>query len=306
MTAQSKKNLRVLMVMGGDSPEAEISRMSGKNIFATLKSLYGGGAAVLDWDGDLFTLTQAIRDHKPDCIFNSLHGGGGENGEMQGFFEISGIPYTHSGVLASALAMNKPAAKGRFSEAGLLTPPMNLFTKEAWEASEEPFATPYVVKPVDGGSSIGVTIVPEGGKRAATPDQPIFMVEKYIPGRELSVGVLDSEALSTSELLPKEGEFYNYRQKYSANGAEHITPAPLLPTVNEEAHNIALVAYECLGCRSAARVDLRFDGEKLWVLEVNTQPGMSAHSLLPEMAESVGISFENLVKKIVEEALSEK
>ena len=295
---------KVLVVMGGDSSEAEISRVSGRNVVKALGAMKKPyEVSALDWDGALPSLTRALSRYKPDCIFNALHGGRGENGEIQGFFEISRIPYTHSGVLASALAMDKPIAKGRFSEAGLLTPPMALFSKEAWEAGEEPFAPPYVIKPRDSGSSIGVGIVQEGRKPPPAPEA-VFMAEKYIPGRELSIGVMNHRILGITELLPKEGEFYDYQQKYSADGAKHITPAPLLPAAGEEAQNAAMVAYQCLGCRSAARVDLRFDGEKLWVLEVNTQPGLSEHSLLPEMAEFAGIGFESLIKGIVDEALS--
>lgn len=298
----SKPRKRVLAIMGGNSPEAEISRLSGKNVVTALKKFYE--VRVLDWDGSLSALTKALTP-TPHCIFNALHGDGGENGEIQGFFEISGIPYTHSGVLASALAMDKPLAKGRFGEVGLLTPPMALFNKEAWETSTEPFAPPYVIKPRDGGSSIGVSIIRRGDKPPKPPtDDAVFMVEQYIPGRELSVGIMNDRSLGITELLPKEGEFYDYRQKYEVGGAKHVTPAPLAPAVSEEAQNIAMVAYRCLGCRSAARVDLRFDGERLWVLEVNTQPGLSAHSLLPEMAEVAAIGFESLINGIVEEALS--
>jgi len=282
----SKKPLHIFVLAGGDSDEREISLQSGKNIAETLKQEFK--VTHLEWSGDFFELSDALKKAAPHCIFNALHGGTGENGAIQGLFEV-------------------PTAKARFSDAGLLTPQMTLLNREAWEA-EEPFERPYVLKPVAGGSSIGVTIVKEGDKLPPPPvleSEDVFMAEKYIKGREISVGIVNGKPIGITEICPPEGEFYDYIQKYAKGGARHITPAPLSPTLNEQAQQIAVTAYLSLGCKSAARVDMRLDEDEqqIWVLELNTQPGMTEKSLMPEMAQVRGLTFLSLLKNILREAL---
>ena len=303
-TAPTGSPLHVFVLSGGDSDEREISLQSGKNIAETLKPAFK--VTHLEWSGDFFELSEALAEAKPHCIFNALHGGKGENGSIQGLFEVLAIPYTHSGVMASAMAMDKPTAKARFSEAGLLTPPMTLVTGKEWS---EPLSRPYVLKPIDGGSSIGVRIIKQGDKPPPIPkSQEVLMAEKYIQGRELSVGVINGKSIGITEICPAKGEFYDFRQKYMADGARHITPAPIAPELSERAQQIAVTAYLSLECRSAARVDMRLEEktEQIWVLEVNTQPGMTHNSLMPEMAEVRGLTFLSLLKNILREALGSK
>ena len=298
----------VAVLMGGFSAEREVSLVSGA---AVAKSLAAQGFKVstIDLGRDVRALAAAL-DPKPDVVFNALHGRYGEDGCVQGVLEILGIPYTHSGLLASAVAMDKPMARRLFRDAGLAVADGHVLSRD--DVLEGDFMTPpYVIKPINEGSSVGVRIVTGGengaGLTAATwPWGDTVLVERYIPGREIQVAVMGDEALGAIEIRPK-GQFYDYEAKYTAGKADHLMPAPLPPKVYQEALDIGLAAHLTLGCRGVSRTDLRYDdtrGEpgKFYVLEVNTQPGMTPLSLVPEIAAHKGITFERLVAMIVEDA----
>ena len=295
----------VAVLKGGWSAEREVSLVSGA---AVERALADAGYRVtgVDIARDLSTQLAEIR---PDVVFNALHGSIGEDGCVQGLLEVMGLPYTHSGVLASALAMDKPAAKRLFSDAGITCPEGRIMRRAdiAAGAAGDP---PYVIKPLDQGSSVGVHLV-FSGDNAVIPngDWPYgeqVLVEPYIPGREIQVAVMGESALGAIEIRPK-GRFYDYEAKYTEGRADHHMPAPIHPDAYEEALDIALTAHRTLGCRGVSRADLRYDdtaGEpgRFYLLEINTQPGMTPLSLVPEIAADVGISFEQLVSWLVENA----
>ena len=254
-------------------------------------------------------LAQVLTRLRPDCCFNALHGRFGEDGRVQGVLDLLGIPYTHSGVLASALAMDKPMAKRLFSSLGMRCPE-GVETSLASLLEGSPIDGPIVVKPAAEGSSVGVFILTSGDPR------PIFerndldldqrvLVERYVPGRDLTVGVMDDHPLAVTEIRPHEG-FYDYRAKYTEGFATHLVPAPLPEDVYALALDWSLLAHRTLGCRGVSRADFRWDesadAEGLYLLEVNTQPGMTPLSLVPEQAAYRGIGFADLVAHLVEEA----
>jgi len=281
-----------------------VSLSSGLKVIAALQEA-GYDVVPVEVTADLGALIAAL-DPKPDAVFNALHGRFGEDGVIQGVLDWLEIPYTHSGVRASALAMDKAAAKAVFAAAGLPIAPHRII--DIGELSEsDPLPPPYVVKPLNEGSSVGVSIVREGDNtRAEIVKNWHFgaaMVEQYIPGRELTVSVLGDQALTVTEILPAE-TFYDYTAKYAAGGSSHVVPAEIPPEVAEEAKNIAVAAHRALGCRGATRSDLRYDDEtgRLILLEVNTQPGMTATSLLPEQAAFTGLDYPSLCAWMVERA----
>jgi D-alanine-D-alanine ligase len=299
---------RVVLLMGGRSAEREVSLVSGRECAAGLAEA-GYKVTTVDVRDDLTVVLKAL-DPRPDLVFNALHGRYGEDGTIQGVLDWLGIPYTHSGVLASALAMDKTVAKRLFESAGLRCPAGQLVHRSAVQAGDV-LARPYVVKPNNEGSSVGVTIVRQGDN--ALPfsgiDWPFgdqVLVEPYIPGRELTVGVMGDRPLAVTELRPRQG-FYDYTAKYTEGRTEHLVPAPLPPAVYEAALQSALTAHKVLGCRGVSRADFRYDDSKdnpsgLYLLEVNTQPGMTPLSLVPEQARYLGISFSELVGWIAEQA----
>ena len=299
---------RVVLLMGGRSAEREVSLVSGRECAAGLAEA-GYKVMTVDVRDDLTVVLKAL-DPRPDLVFNALHGRYGEDGTIQGVLDWLGIPYTHSGVLASALAMDKTVAKRLFESAGLRCPAGQLVHRSAVQAGDV-LARPYVVKPNNEGSSVGVTIVRQGDN--ALPfsgiDWPFgdqVLVEPYIPGRELTVGVMGERPLAVTELRPHQG-FYDYTAKYTEGRTEHLVPAPLPPAVYEAALQSALTAHKVLGCRGVSRADFRYDDSKdnpsgLYLLEVNTQPGMTPLSLVPEQARYLGISFSELVGWIAEQA----
>ena len=299
---------RVVLLMGGRSAEREVSLVSGRECAAGLAEA-GYKVTTVDVRDDLTVVLKAL-EPKPDLVFNALHGRYGEDGTIQGVLDWLGIPYTHSGVLASALAMDKTVAKRLFESAGLRCPAGQLVHRSAVQAGDV-LARPYVVKPNNEGSSVGVTIVRQGDN--ALPfsgiDWPFgdqVLVEPYIPGRELTVGVMGDRPLAVTELRPRQG-FYDYTAKYTEGRTEHLVPAPLPPAVYEAALQSALTAHKVLGCRGVSRADFRYDDSKdnpsgLYLLEVNTQPGMTPLSLVPEQARYLGISFSELVGWIAEQA----
>lgn len=298
----------VAVVMGGWSPEREVSLSSGRECAKALVDR-GYKVRLIDVQRDLPALLHAL-EPRPDVIFNALHGIGGEDGKVQGVFEMLGIPYTHSGVLASALAMHKPTAKAIFRDAGLPVVE-GLVSCPDQLAEYDPMPAPFVVKPANQGSSVGVRIVRvndnswrEEVTRWCFGGE--ILVERFIPGRELTVAVMGDRALGVCEIVPR-GSFYDYTAKYSAGGSDHLVPAPVPAVVYDEALDIALRAHRALGCRGVSRADLRYDDTRkgcggLYLLEINTQPGMTPTSLVPDIAGHVGIAFDELIAWIVENA----
>ncbi|MCB5946011.1 D-alanine--D-alanine ligase [Acidocella sp. KAb 2-4] len=295
---------RVAVLLGGISAEREVSRTSGTQVSAALEQA-GFEVTRIEVTEDLAALLQALTP-RPDVVFNALHGRFGEDGVIQGVLDYLGIPYTHSGVRASAMAMDKAAAKAVFAAAGLPVAPHRVI--DIVELTDhDPLPPPYVVKPVNEGSSVGVSIVRDGDNdRARVVAEWHYgpaMVEQYIPGRELTVGVLEDHALAVTEILSAE-TFYDYRAKYAAGGSRHVVPAEIPADIAKQAMDIALAAHKALGCRGASRADLRYDDEtgRLVLLEVNTQPGMTPTSLLPEQAAYTGMDFPTLCTWMVERA----
>ena len=298
----------VAVLMGGWSPEREVSLSSG---YECAKALADSGyaARVIDVGRDLPALLRAL-EPRPDVIFNALHGIGGEDGTIQGVFEMLRIPYTHSGVLASSVAMHKPTAKSIFRAVGL--PVVDGVVARPEElALHDPMPAPFVVKPTNQGSSVGVRIVRvnDNSWREEVADWCFgneLLVERFVPGRELTVAVMGDRALGVCEIVPR-GSFYDYTAKYAVGGSDHLTPAPIPAEVYERALGIALRAHRALGCRGVTRADLRYDdateeSEGLYLLELNTQPGMTPTSLVPDIARHVGIEFDELVAWMVENA----
>jgi D-alanine-D-alanine ligase len=295
----------VAVLMGGLSSEREVSLVSGKACAEALKRL---GAKVTSIDAGR-DLAQKLARLKPDVCFNALHGEWGEDGCVQGILETLDLAYTHSGVLASALAMDKAKSKAVLAAAGVIVPGGGLYNRHV-AAKDHVMAPPYVVKPNAEGSSVGVFIVHEG---ANSPPQEIaapswtygeeVMIEPYIRGKELAVGVMDGKAMTVTEIIPRAG-FYDYDAKYSEGGSQHIVPAEIPPQAFEKALRLSEAAHAALGCRGVTRSDLRYDDIKdiLVLLEVNTQPGMTPTSLVPEQAAKQGVDFDRLVLWITEDA----
>jgi D-alanine-D-alanine ligase len=288
--------------MGGISAEREVSLSSGRMCAAALRE---AGYPVVEVDAGR-DLAGVLHEHEPDIAFNALHGRWGEDGCVQGLLEWIGMPYTHSGVLASALTMDKIRAKAVFREAGLPVADSRLATKAEIEAAHA-MPPPYVVKPHNEGSSVGVYIVPEGTNRPPrlAPDMPgTLMVEAYVPGRELTVSVLDDRALTVTDIVTD--GWYDYDAKYRPGGSRHVVPADLPAPVFDACMDHALAAHRALGCRGLTRTDFRWDEGRgldgLVLLETNTQPGMTPTSLSPEQAAHCGIAFVDLCRRLVEDA----
>lgn len=302
--------LDIVLLKGGPSAEREVSLVSGAACAQALRSL-GHRVVEFDLTRDLGALCAALTP-KPDLVFNALHGHYGEDGCIQGILELLGVRYTHSGVLASAMAMDKPLSKRLFASAGIATPEGRIVRHEDFRKGD-PMPRPYVVKPMAEGSSVGVTIVRERDNQAPFTAETWrygeeALMERYIPGRELTVTVLGDRALTVTELKPKVG-FYNYEAKYTEGKTEHLIPADVDPGIFEKALDSAVTAHRLLGCRGLTRADFRYDdtaGEPgaLYLLEINTQPGMTPLSLCPEQARHLGMDFPALCQWIVEEALA--
>lgn len=293
---------KVAVLMGGPSAEREVSLSSGREC---AKALRQAGYEVVEIDAGK-DLAARLASERPDLCFNALHGRFGEDGCVQGLLEWLGIPYTHSGVLASALAMDKTRAKQVFRDAGLPVAQSLVTTREAARTSH-PLPVPYVIKPNDEGSSVGVYIVQDGanGPAQLSDDMPdLVMVETYVPGRELTVAVMGDRALGVTEIVT-EG-WYDYHAKYSTGGSRHILPAQVPDEVARACQDIAIRAHQALGCKGLSRSDFRWDDSRgldgLIILETNTQPGMTPTSLAPEQAAHAGISFPDLCRWIAEDA----
>lgn len=294
----------IAVLMGGWSPEREVSLISGAQCAAALRSL-GHQVTEVDVTRELDKQLAALQ---PDVCFNALHGIGGEDGEVQGLLEVLQIPYTHSGVRASALAMDKQLSKQIFAARGL--PVAESILVEQGRVAGHPLPPPYVVKPVNQGSSVGIDIVPDGANdvpaaltEAGWAFDGMAMVEAYVAGRELTCAVMGHEALDVMEIVPSNG-WYDYRAKYEEGGSRHDIPADIADDLAERIRSISLEAHMALSCRGVSRADFRYDPaeERLVLLEINTQPGMTPVSLVPEMAAHRGMGFAELVQWIVEDA----
>ena len=299
----------IAVLMGGWSSEREISLRSGR---ACAKALEGEGYRVTAVDVDR-DIARVLGELRPDVAFNALHGRVGEDGTIQGVLETLRIPYTHSGVLASALAMQKDVAKTVLAAAGVpVAKGVTIDRREAGRAHV--MAPPYVIKPIAEGSSVGVYIVREGANAPPADllrDDWSFgekvLVEKYVAGRELTCAVMGDRALDVIDIQPLSEAFYGFDAKYTAGGSRHVLPATIKPNIYQEVQHLALAAHQALGCRGVSRTDFRYDdgpdgGDELVVLEVNTQPGMTETSLVPELAAYAGYSFGELVRWMVEDA----
>lgn len=299
----------VAVLMGGFSSERPVSLSSGAACADALEA-EGYRVTRIDVDRDVASV---LADLRPDIAFNALHGPFGEDGTIQGILEYLEIPYTHSGVLASALAMDKAQAKLVASAAGVPVAEALIMDRHDF-GSKHPMKPPYVVKPVREGSSFGVVIVKEDQSH---PPQVIsssewrygdrVMVERYVYGRELTCGVMGDTALGVTEIVPQGHAFYDYDSKYVKGGSKHVIPADILPNIYQKIQTLAVKAHQAIGCRGVSRSDFRFDdrfsedGELIW-LEVNTQPGMTPTSLVPEMAAHAGHTFGEFLRWMVEDA----
>ena len=298
----SRTAARIAVLIGGRSAEREVSLSSGRECSAALRQ-EGFEVVEIDAGADLASALVAAR---PDVVFNALHGRWGEDGCVQGLLEWLEIPYTHSGVLASALAMDKSRAKQVFAAAGLPVARGAIVCREHIRAAH-PMEPPYVVKPNAEGSSVGVYIVPAGANRppVLADDMPErVLVEEYVAGRELTVAVLGDRALTVTDIIAD--GWYDYDAKYRPGGSRHVVPAEIPAEIADACLDYALRAHRAIGCRGLSRSDFRWDETRglggLFILETNTQPGMTPTSLAPEQAASVGMSFGALVRWLVEDA----
>jgi D-alanine-D-alanine ligase len=304
-SAPSRSHVAVLM--GGWSAEREVSLSSGRDC---AKALEGEGFHVTRVDVDR-NLAATLAELKPDVCFNALHGRWGEDGCVQGLLEVLGIPYTHSGVLASSLAMNKEATKEIVARHGVPVAEAVIVSRDD-AARDHAMEPPYVAKPIAEGSSVGVVIVkaganrpPEAIRRIATTREGLIMVERYVAGRELTCGVIRDEPTGIIDIVAAGHlEFYDYEAKYAPGGSRHILPADIPANIAEAVKRHTLAAHRALGCRGVSRCDFRWDEAKgeLAFLEINTQPGMTPTSLVPELAQHAGMSFGQLVAWLVDDA----
>jgi D-alanine-D-alanine ligase len=301
-------NKHVAVLMGGWSAEREISLRSGKAC-AEAATRLGYRVTRIDVGRDIATVLTTV---KPDVALNVLHGRPGEDGTLQGILEILAIPYSHSGVMASAVAMQKDVAKTLFRAADVPVPE-GIVASRFEAAKRHLLPPPYVIKPIAEGSSVGVFIIPED---LAHPPQELtredwsygdqLIVEKYIAGKELTCAVMGEEALGVIEIVPTV-RFYDYEAKYAPGGSKHLLPAPISSFVYQQVRRLALAAHRALSCRGVSRADFRYDDRiegagGLVCLEVNTQPGMTETSLVPELAAHAGITFDELVRWMIEDA----
>lgn len=301
---------RVAVLLGGLSPERPVSLTSGRGCADALKRL---GHDIIEIDPQDPAWIGALKDAKPDAVFNALHGEWGEDGRVQGVLDYLQLPYTHSGVLASALAMDKDKSRAVFAQAGLPLAKGQLMDRHE-AAKTHPMPLPYVVKPNLGGSSLGVFIVREGANRP--PEQLLdpdwiygdeVLIEEYVGGQELTVAVIGEaagpRALAVTEIIPA-GEWYDYDAKYAAGGSRHELPANVPADVAAQLMRWAEAAHAALGCRGVTRSDFKYDGARgqTILIEVNSQPGMTPTSLAPEQAQHVGMSYDELVAWMLEDA----
>jgi D-alanine-D-alanine ligase len=302
--------LHVAVLMGGWSAEREVSLTSGNGVAEALETL-GHKVTRIDMGRDV---ALRLAEAKPDVVFNALHGTPGEDGTVQGMLDLMGLKYTHSGLTTSVIAIDKQLTKQALVPHGIRMPLGTVVKSESLH-DRDPIPRPYVLKPINEGSSVGVAIVTESGNcghpiaRDAHGPWQVFetlLAEPFIRGRELTVAVLGDRALAVTELVPNSG-FYDYEAKYTDGLTTHICPAEIPDHIARTAMQMALDAHHLLGCRGTSRSDFRWDDERgeagLYLLEVNTQPGMTPLSLVPEQARYIGMSYAELVQAIIEEAL---
>ncbi len=298
---------RIAVLMGGRSAEREVSFSSGRGVMAALKE-EGFDAIEIDTADDLQSQLRAV---KPDAVFNALHGRFGEDGTVQGILEWMRLPYTHSGVLASALAMHKERTKDIYRAAGLPVV-KSIVCDRRLAGARHLMEPPYVVKPVNEGSSVGIFIIRKGDNRPpaalGAEDWNLsseMMVEEFVPGRELTVSVMGEKPLCVTEIMT-DLEFYDYEAKYAPGGSQHVLPAQVPDSVAKDCMEMSVIAHKALGCRGVSRTDFRYDDTtnkpRLILLETNTQPGMTPTSLVPEQAAYVGMSYAKLCRWMVEDA----
>jgi D-alanine-D-alanine ligase len=305
------KDLHVVVLMGGWSSEREVSLTSGKGVSGALRERGWANVSELDMEHDV---AQRLASLKPDIVFNALHGTPGEDGTVQGMMDLMGIRYTHSGLTTSAIAIDKELTKLVLVPHGIRMPAGRVITSESLY-HEDPMLRPYVVKPINEGSSVGVAIVTSDGNHGNPIGRDVpgpwhefdeLLAEPFIRGRELTVAVLAGEALAVTELVPKAG-FYDYAAKYTDGLTQHICPAEVPYEVASAMMDMAARAHRLLGCKGASRSDFRWDDEQgeagIYLLEVNTQPGMTPLSLVPEQAKLKGIAYGELVERLIAEAL---
>ncbi|WP_210356683.1 MULTISPECIES: D-alanine--D-alanine ligase [Sphingomonas] len=304
--------LHIAVLMGGWSAERPVSLMSGAGVADALEA-NGHRVTRIDMNRDV---AARLAEAKPDLVFNALHGSPGEDGTVQGMLDLMGIPYTHSGLATSVIAIDKVLTKQALVPAGIPMPGGRV-VRSADVFEGDPIARPYVLKPVNEGSSVGVAIVTDDGNYGNPIGRDVqgpwqefdeLLAEPYVRGRELTTAVLGNRALGVTELKPKNG-WYDFDAKYTDGLTEHVCPANIPDEIADACKRLALEAHRLLGCRGASRSDFRWDDERgvdgLFLLEVNTQPGMTPLSLVPEQARHIGMSYEQLVQAIVEEALAD-
>jgi D-alanine-D-alanine ligase len=305
------RNLHVVVLMGGWSSEREVSLTSGRGVAAALRERGWSNITELDMDRDV---AQRLAELKPDIVFNALHGTPGEDGTVQGMMDLMGLNYTHSGLETSVIAIDKELTKMVLVPGGIRMPAGKIVESESIY-ERDPLPRPYVLKPVNEGSSVGVAIVTDNGNYGNPIGRDVpgpwhefdhLLAEPFIKGRELTVAVLGEHALAVTELKPKAG-FYDYAAKYTDGLTVHICPAEVPDQIARSMLDMAARAHRLLGCKGASRSDFRWDDEQgeagIYLLEVNTQPGMTPLSLVPEQAKLKGISYGELVERLIEEAL---
>ena len=312
VTFNQKSNSKILVVQGGISEENEVSDLTAKSCIDALKKRKLEVESLSIDATNIDRLSEIIKSINPDIIFNALHGGFGEDGTIQGLFETLGIPYTHSGVLASSIAMNKYISKKVFRTEGLPVIEDVLLTNGNLLKSI-PFSPPFVIKPNNGGSSVGIRFIKndEQGDYLKLIESKLdknYLLEKYIPGRELTVAVLNGKPLTVTDIVTD--EWYNYDAKYKTGGSKHITPADIPTDIFDRCTDYAVKAHEALGCRGVTRSDFRWNKKQgkdgLYILELNTQPGMTATSLVPEQGKYVGLELEDLCLELINDASCNK
>src|SRR5256885_6288778 len=309
--APMDKSLHVVVLMGGWWAEREVSLTSGKGVAEALRTRGWSNVTELDMQRDV---AHRLEELKPDVVFNALHGTPGEDGTIQGLMDLMGLKYTHSGLTTSAIAIDKELTKLVLVPRGIRMPTGKMVESESLYR-EDPMARPYVLKPVNEGSSVGVAIVSADGNYSSPIGRDVpgpwnefdeLLAEPFIRGRELTVAVLNDEAMGVTELKPKAG-FYDYAAKYTDGLTQHICPAEVPDEIAHVMMDMAANAHRLLGCKGASRSDFRWDDEQgeagIYLLEVNTQPGMTPLSLVPEQAKLKGVSYGELVERLIAEAL---
>ncbi len=299
---------KIVVLYGGLSNERAVSEATGKEVAQALKSLNRYEVLSYNLNADIPAFVQFLAKEKPDAVFNALHGTYGEDGNIQGLLNLMNIAYTHSGVKASAIGMDKDLTCRILQQFGILVPKGEVM-KGHEVLKKLPFDKNKVVKPVADGSSVGIYMVKAGvtsiGDDFERWHNEDLLVEDYIKGRELTVGVYNGDAICATEIITHH-EFYTYAAKYAAGGSQHILPADLSESETANLLDIAEKTYKAIGCRGAARVDFRYDGHHFYVLEINTQPGMTSTSLMPEQMKYQSVSYADFCHKLIEQAVVDK